>query len=63
MREACYCGRIGEIEDRLPVVDDEGKQALRCPTCGHLDRLEWLMGEARRFVVEASDRRRQPPAA
>ena len=39
MLESCYCGRTGEIEGREPVVDDEGRQALRCPDCGHLDHL------------------------
>ena len=43
MPEVCYCGRVGEIEDRLAVLDcGVGNTALRCPECGHTDRLEWL---------------------
>ena len=48
MREACYCGRSGEVEDREPVVTGAGGQALRGPDCGHLDRLNWLPEDARR---------------
>jgi hypothetical protein len=56
MLETCYCGRTGEIEDREPVVDDEGRRALRCPDCGHLDHLSWLPVEsARRMFEEAGN--------
>jgi hypothetical protein len=56
MRERCYCGRSGELEDREPVLDAPGRWLLRCPGCGHLDHLWWLSeedalmvwGEARR---------------
>ena len=56
MFETCYCGRTGEIEDREPVVDDEGRRALRCPDCGHLDHLSWLPAESRRSMFEAAGR-------
>jgi hypothetical protein len=48
IKEACYCGRTGDIEDREPILIDGGIWALRCPNdvCGHLDRLEWLPEEA-----------------
>ena len=62
MRESCYCGRTGEIEDREPIVTDAGKQALRCPDCDHLDHLQWLPEEARRHVFEEAESR-QPTAA
>lgn len=52
MRESCFCGRVGDLEDRTPVHDGDGKQALRCPRCGHLDRLEWLPEDARQSVLE-----------
>jgi hypothetical protein len=29
--ESCYCGRMGEIEDREPVATGDGGRALRCP--------------------------------
>jgi hypothetical protein len=57
MRETCYCGKMGEIEDREPVATEESGQALRCPDCGHLDRLDWLPEEARRYVFEEAERR------
>jgi hypothetical protein len=58
MKESCFCGRVGEIENRTPVLDGDGYEVLRCPKCGHLDRLEWLPGDARRsVVVEAHDRK------
>ena len=63
MREVSFCGRVGEIEDREPVVADGGP-ALRCPSeaCGHLDRLDWLPEEARRHAFEEAERR-QPTMA
>ncbi len=67
MKESCFCGRFGEVEDREPVLDAKGRWALRCPGCGHLDRLVWLPEEAG-FLLwgEAKRRRRMPgqrPAA
>jgi hypothetical protein len=58
MRESCYCGRTGEIEDREPIATEAGGRALRCPDCGHLDRLDWPPEEARRHVFEQAGRRR-----
>lgn len=56
MREVCYCGRTGEIEDREAVMDD-GREALRCPNCGHLDHLSWLPADVRgRAFAEAKRR-------
>lgn len=57
MLESCYCGRTGEIEDREPVVDDDGRRALRCPDCGHLDHLGWLPEHARTRMFEEARRR------
>ena len=42
MLETCYCGRTGELEDRKPVIDDDGREALECPRFGHMDHLSWL---------------------
>jgi hypothetical protein len=42
MQEVCFCGRSGDVRDRKPILDDDGRRALRCPSCGHLDYLEWL---------------------
>ena len=55
MRESCYCGRTGEIEDREPVATEDGGQVLRCPDCGHLDHLYWLPEEARRHVFAEAE--------
>lgn len=62
MLESCYCGRTGEIEDREPVVADDGRHALRCPdeACGHLEHLQWLPEEARRTVFDGKHRGRGP---
>ncbi len=56
MREACYCGRHGEVEDREPVRRNGRTEALRCPRCGHLDTLPYLAA-ARRSVFEEAERR------
>ncbi len=55
MQEACYCGRTGEIEDREPVIDGDGRAALECPQCGHLDHLSWLQNPE--SAVEEARRR------
>jgi hypothetical protein len=63
MKEACFCGRVGEIEDREPILKDDGQTVLRCPECGHLDDLLWLSADARRRAsVENAgrDRNLQP---
>lgn len=62
MRESCYCGTTGEIEDRRLVATEESGQALGCPDCGHLDRLAWLPEETRLHFFEEAGRR-QPRAA
>jgi hypothetical protein len=59
MQEVCYCGRVCEIKDREPVLDcGEGYTALRCPECGHPDRLEWLPSAARWPVLKEAFQRR-----
>ncbi len=61
MRETCFCGRSGELEDREPVLGTGGYWLLRCPTCGHLDDLAWLAEDAALMVWgEAVDRRGGP---
>ena len=58
MLESCYCGRTGEIEDREPVATGDGGRALRCPDCGHLERLDWLPERARRNAFEEAESRK-----
>jgi hypothetical protein len=57
VRESCYCGRVGDVEDRHPVLRDGHTEALRCPRCGHLDHLPCLDADARREVFEEAERR------
>jgi hypothetical protein len=59
MQQACYCGRVGEIEDQQPILlDARGERALRCTGCGYIDRLLWLSEDARELVFEEAERRR-----
>jgi hypothetical protein len=55
-REACACEDGEEFERWEPILHD-GEWVLRCPECGHLDRLEWLSDEARPLVLGLARRR------
>jgi hypothetical protein len=57
-RESCECGGEGEFQYREAVLDD-GEWVLRCPECGHLDRLLWLSEESRALLVGLARRRRR----
>ncbi len=57
MREACFCGRVGEVVDREPVYAGDGEWGLACPECGDLDRLLWLPEERRRQTLQEAARR------
>ena len=61
MRESCFCGWNGELEDREPILDARGWWVLRCPNCGHLDDLGWLPEEAALLVWGQAGRRREDP--
>ncbi len=64
MCEVCFCGWSGRLEDREPVYLGDGEHALRCPKCGHLDRLDWLSAAARdRMLAEAARRVHERPLA
>jgi len=56
-RESCACG--GEEFQYREAVLDDGEWVLRCPECGHLDRLRWLSEEAWRLVLGVAQRRRR----
>lgn len=62
MKEACYCGRTGEVEDREPVMNGIGNGALQCTECGHVDDLCWISGEAALLFREEAIRRRESSA-
>jgi len=57
MREICFCGLVGEVEDREPVILEEDERALECPECGDIDRVIWLPAEARTDVFEEAAKR------
>jgi hypothetical protein len=56
VRESCGCGGEEEFQYRQAVLD-EGEWVLRCPECGHLDRLRWLSDETRSLVLGMARRR------
>jgi hypothetical protein len=55
VRESCDCG--GEEFQYREAVLDDGEWVLRCPECGHLDRLRWLSHEARSLMLGLARRR------
>ena len=63
MRESCFCGRSGELEDREPVLNAEARWLLRCPSeaCGHLDDLGWMTEEVALMIWGEARRRRGVP--
>jgi hypothetical protein len=56
VRESCECGGEEEFQYQEAVLDD-GEWVLRCPECGHLDRLQWLSDETRLLVLGLARRR------
>jgi hypothetical protein len=56
VREGCDCGGEEEFQYREAVLDD-GEWVLRCPECGHLDRLRWLSEESRALLLGLAWRR------
>ena len=57
MHEVCFCSWRGEIADREPSYLGEGEWGLTCPSCGRLDRLDWMPAAARdALVAEARSR-------
>lgn len=51
------CCWAGDLDGREPVMDSEGRGALRCPVCGHMDYMEYLPNEVR-FVIWKEAKRR-----
>ena len=56
LRESCDCGDEEEFQYWEAVLAN-GEWVLRCPECGHLDRLLWLSDETRSLVVGVARRR------
>jgi hypothetical protein len=63
MREVCFCGRVGEVEDRVPTYGRDGDWGLACPACGHLDRLAYLPAAVRQELLGEATRRQLACAA
>ena len=57
LREVCFCGWAGCVEDREPVYMADGEWALQCPACGRLDSLHWLAAALRRELLKEAERR------
>ena len=58
-REICFCGWVGELEDRDLIYTDDGGWGLGCPMCGRLDRLEAWSDAARAATLAEVARRRR----
>jgi len=58
-REICFCGWVGELEDREPVYAGAGEWGLGCPMCGRLDRLEAWSEAARAWTLAEAAQRRE----
>ena len=58
-RESCFCGWVGELEDRELVYTGAGEWGLGCPMCGRLDRLEAWSEAARAWTLAEAARRRE----
>ena len=58
-REVCFCGWVGELEDREPMLARDGEWGLGCPMCGRVDRLEAWSEQARARMLAATARRRE----
>jgi hypothetical protein len=58
VRESCGCGGEEEFQYREAVLD-AGQWVLRCPECGHLDRLLWLPDEAQSLMLGLARRRKR----
>ena len=56
-RDICFCGWRGEMADREPIYAGDGEWGLRCPDCGHLDRLISCPEAARHRTLNEAARR------
>ena len=62
MRETCFCGWSGDLEDRAPAYLGDGAWGLACPGCDRPDDLAWLpAATAQLALAEARERRLARP--
>lgn len=47
MHEVCFCGWRGETASRTIVYAGDGELGLAWPSCGRLDPVTWVSGNAR----------------
>ena len=57
MEQPVEASPVGQEFQYREAVLDEGEWVLRCPECGHLDRLLWLSEESRALLVGLARRR------
>ena len=57
MKEGCFCGESGEPKDWEPILAGDGRWALRCTECGHLDNLSWVSEGTRPLILGLAHRR------
>jgi predicted SnoaL-like aldol condensation-catalyzing enzyme len=53
MREECFCGWHGAIEEKVSVHLESDVGAVACPRCGRLDALTWLPSSHREALLQA----------
>jgi hypothetical protein len=59
MREVCFCGWTGTLNERQLVYASDGEWALECPSCRRIDHLGWLPAHLRADVLGDAHRRQQ----
>jgi len=47
VKEACFCGWVGETAAKSRIYAGDGGWALACPRCGRPDDLNWLPAAVR----------------
>ena len=59
MREVCFCGWHGALEERDLVYAGDGEWGLECPGCRHLDRVSWLPAHLRDDIFSTAHHRQR----
>lgn len=59
VRQECFCGWNGEVEDQRVIYVGDDELALECPRCGRQDRLLWIPELAREAVFRVAIERQR----
>lgn len=59
MRQECFCGWNGDVEDQRVIYVGDGVLALECPRCGRQDRLLWMPELAREAAFRVASERQE----